>query len=196
MKIWSSCIEPEGGQNLLNCRMYLPVTSPFRKVSVHSRQSEQVCRMCPLWSDRFSWKAQSGSLLLISLHHTKDIPFLCVCLLRNVVASPETVAFTSPRIHRLLRNKNMLQHALSFKGWFLFTHQTYKLWSPQRSVTIWASEVGDKSIQELFTDSSALWYGLGSPAPVTYTHFPRTLTIIAFFSKLDLFIYLSQPSLK
>lgn len=51
---------------------------------------------------------------------------------------------------------------------------THKQWSPQRNVTTWASEVGVSSIQELFMDSSALWYGLGSPAPITYTHFPRT----------------------
>lgn len=53
---------------------------------------------------------------------------------------------------------------------------THKQWSPQRNVTTWASEVGLSSIQELFMDSSALWYGLGSPAPITYTHFPRTYT--------------------
>lgn len=41
-------------QLLLNCMMYLPVKSTLRKVSVHSRQLEQVCRRCPLWSDRFS----------------------------------------------------------------------------------------------------------------------------------------------
>lgn len=51
--------------DLLNCMMYLPVTSPFRKVSVHSRQSAQVCRMCPLWSDRFSLKDRSASHLFL-----------------------------------------------------------------------------------------------------------------------------------
>lgn len=59
----------KGGEewDLLNCIMKRPVTSPFRKVSVHSRQSVQVCRMCPLWSDRFSWNHKSKASILFSL---------------------------------------------------------------------------------------------------------------------------------
>lgn len=53
---------------------------------------------------------------------------------------------------------------------------THKQRSPQRNVTTRGSSVGDSSIQELFMDSSALWYGWGSPAPMAYTHLPKTLT--------------------
>lgn len=52
---------------------------------------------------------------------------------------------------------------------------THKQRSPQRSVTTRGSAVGDSSTQELFMDSSALWYGWGSPAPIAYTHLPNTL---------------------
>ncbi len=42
-----------------------------------------------------------------------------VHLLRNVVASPDTVAFTSPKTHRLLRNNNLL---------FVFTSFEFNMW--------------------------------------------------------------------
>lgn len=136
VKISRSCIEPEGGQNLLNCRMYRPVTSPFRKVSVHSRQSEQVCRMCPLWSDRFSWKAQSGSLLLVPLHHTRDIKgfnafsLFAYCEMwwqvqkRWHLPPPEYTDYWETRICCSTQHLLMCSAAISFKGWFLFTKLT------------------------------------------------------------------------
>lgn len=92
------------------------------------------------------------------------------------------VAFTSPKTHRSLdrRDKvcdsqNSSTNNLLFFSKFLTVNFTHKQRSPQRSVTTRGSSVGDRSIQELFMDSSALWYGWGSPAPMAYTHLPKTL---------------------
>lgn len=68
---------------LLNCRMYLPVTSLFRKVSVHRRQSEHVWRTCPLWSDRFSLKAE----WLIIIHYFIYLSDILVTLLSQNIGS-------------------------------------------------------------------------------------------------------------
>lgn len=211
-------------EDLLNCRMYLPVTSPFRKVSVHSRQSEQVCRICPLWSDRFSlkvdrvtdyhaiiyiWRSAVVNILCFyscCKYHVEDRrsfvscanythPLFTYCekwwqVLRLWHSPPPrytdywetsiccaTSLFLELNVVHLLLN--LVLQTLSKDLPYIFNwvnHQTYKQRSPQRNVTIWLSDVGDKSIQELFRDSSALWYGLGSPAPITYTHFPKTFT--------------------
>ncbi len=72
------------GQNLLNCIIYLPVTSPFRKVSVHSRQSEHVCRICPLWSDRFSLKTDKVTNYYSKLLYG-DLLFIPLCFIVTLI---------------------------------------------------------------------------------------------------------------
>lgn len=90
------------------------------------------------------------------------------------------VAFTSPKMHRSLDRRDKVCDSqtvpqTTFFSKFLTVNFTHKQRSPQRSVTTRGSSVGDSSIQELFMDSSALWYGWGSPAPMAYTHLPKTL---------------------
>lgn len=90
------------------------------------------------------------------------------------------VAFTSPKMHRSLDRRDKVCDSqtvsqTTFFSEFLTVNFTHKQRSLQRSVTTRGSSVGDSSIQELFMDSSALWYGWGSPAPMAYTHLPKTL---------------------
>lgn len=88
---------------------------------------------------------------------------LTAYLLRNVVASPDTVAFTPPKMQRSLvgqGHKRLTNTSLTFLFVkFLTVNFTHKQRSPQRSVTTRGSAVGESSIQELFMDSRALWYG-------------------------------------
>lgn len=76
---------------------------------------------------------------------------------------------------KYVTHKTVPQTTFLFFSKFLTVNFTHKQRSPQRSVTTRGSSVGDSSIQELFKDSSALWYGWGSPAPMAYTHLPKTL---------------------
>lgn len=88
---------------------------------------------------------------------------------------PEDAPIAGPTGQSMWLTKQFHKQPFFFFSKFLTVNFTHKQRSPQRSVTTRGSSVGDSSIQELFMDSSALWYGWGSPAPMAYTHLPKTL---------------------
>lgn len=88
---------------------------------------------------------------------------------------PEDAPIAGPTGQSMWLTKQFHKQPFFFLSKFLTVNFTHKQRSPQRSVTTRGSSVGDSSIQELFMDSSALWYGWGSPAPMAYTHLPKTL---------------------